>query len=90
MADGLHRIGRHRAHHATQAIVFVDGRYVTQLADQVDGSVFTGGDLVNEPPHLSIPRNGKPGMRLGSIRGCIPAPRSAAWKKRLRRSVARW
>jgi len=24
----------------TQAIVFVDGRYVTQLAEQVDGSVF--------------------------------------------------
>ncbi|MGO8470080.1 aminopeptidase P family N-terminal domain-containing protein, partial [Rhizobium leguminosarum] len=27
----------------TQAIVFVDGRYVTQLAEQVDGSVFSGG-----------------------------------------------
>ena len=49
----------------TQAIVFVDGRYVTQLAEQVDGSVFSGGDLVSEPPHLWIPKNGKQGMRLG-------------------------
>lgn len=47
------------------ATVFVDGRYVTQLAEQVDGSVFKGGDLVGEPPHLWIPKNAPKGFRLG-------------------------
>ncbi len=49
----------------SQAVVFVDGRYVTQLAEQVDRSVFTGGDLVNEPPHIWLPRHAKKGFRLG-------------------------
>ena len=49
----------------SQAVVFVDGRYVTQLAEQVDRTVFTGGDLVNEPPHVWLPRNAKKGFRLG-------------------------
>lgn len=48
-----------------EAIVFVDGRYVTQLAEQVDGSVFTAGDLVNEPPHVWLPHHGAKGFRLG-------------------------
>ncbi|PTM92036.1 aminopeptidase P family protein [Mycoplana dimorpha] len=48
-----------------EAIVFVDGRYVTQLAEQVDGSVFKGGDLVNEPPHKWIPKHAGKGFRLG-------------------------
>lgn len=48
-----------------QAVVFVDGRYVTQLAEQVDGSVFTPGDLVNEPPHLFITLKALKGLRLG-------------------------
>jgi Xaa-Pro aminopeptidase len=48
-----------------QAIVFVDGRYVTQLKEQVDGTVFEGGDLVGEPPHLWLERHGKKGFRLG-------------------------
>lgn len=48
-----------------EAIVFVDGRYVTQLAEQVDGSVFSGGDLVGEPPHLWIPKHAAKGLRLG-------------------------
>ncbi|MBW9116722.1 aminopeptidase P family protein [Rhizobium cauense] len=47
------------------AIVFVDGRYVTQLAEQVDNSVFTGGDLVNEPPHVWLAKNGSKGLRVG-------------------------
>lgn len=47
------------------AIVFVDGRYVTQLAEQVDGSVFRGGDLVNEPPHVWIQNHVQGGFRLG-------------------------
>ncbi|MCP8893798.1 aminopeptidase P family protein [Shinella daejeonensis] len=48
-----------------QAVVFVDGRYVTQLAEQVDGSVFTGGDLVDEPPHLWLPKHAPKDFRLG-------------------------
>ena len=48
-----------------QVIVFVDGRYVTQLAEQVDATVFTGGDLVGEPPHLWLERHGAKGFRLG-------------------------
>lgn len=48
-----------------KALVFVDGRYVTQLAEQVDPAVFTGADLVGEPPHLWIERHGAKGLRLG-------------------------
>ncbi|NKN36235.1 aminopeptidase P family protein [Agrobacterium sp. a22-2] len=50
---------------ATQAVVFVDGRYVTQLAEQVDGTVFTGGDLVGEPPHKWLSAHATKGFRLG-------------------------
>lgn len=48
-----------------EAIVFVDGRYVTQVAEQVDGGVFTPGDLVNEPPHLWLRSHVEKGFRLG-------------------------
>jgi Xaa-Pro aminopeptidase len=48
-----------------EAVVFVDGRYTTQLAEQVDGAAFTGGDLVNEPPHLWLPAHAPKGFRLG-------------------------
>jgi len=48
-----------------EAVVFVDGRYVTQLAEQVDGAVFTGGDLVGEPPHLWLRNHAPKGFRLG-------------------------
>ncbi|AOF88950.1 aminopeptidase P family protein [Sinorhizobium sp. RAC02] len=48
-----------------QAVVFVDGRYVTQLVEQVDGSVFTSGDLVGEPPHLWLQNHAPKGFRLG-------------------------
>ncbi len=49
----------------TQAIVFVDGRYTTQLASQVDQSVFTGGDLVGAPPAKWLSDNAPEGFRLG-------------------------
>jgi Xaa-Pro aminopeptidase len=49
----------------TQAVVFVDGRYVTQLAQQVDPEVFTPGDLVGEPPHKWIAKHAAKGFRLG-------------------------
>ncbi len=48
-----------------EALVFVDGRYVTQLAQQVDQTVFAGGDLVHEPPHVWLGRKGPRGFRLG-------------------------
>ena len=48
-----------------EAVVFVDGRYVTQVAEQVDGKVFTPGDLVNEPPHLWLRSHVQQGFRLG-------------------------
>ncbi|MBB4185532.1 aminopeptidase P family protein [Sinorhizobium terangae] len=48
-----------------EAIVFVDGRYVTQLKEQVDGSVFTGGDLIGEPPHVWLEAHAPKGFRLG-------------------------
>jgi Xaa-Pro aminopeptidase len=50
---------------ARQAMVFVDGRYTTQLRDQVDGNVFIGGDLVGEPPHKWLANHAPDGFRLG-------------------------
>jgi len=50
---------------AEQAVVFVDGRYTTQLKEQVDGNVFIGGDLVGEPPHKWLAAHAGPRFRLG-------------------------
>ncbi|MDQ1198890.1 aminopeptidase P family protein [Agrobacterium sp. SORGH_AS 787] len=49
----------------SQAIVFVDGRYTTQLASQVDPAVFTGGDLVGTPPAKWLGEHAPTGFRLG-------------------------
>jgi len=49
---------------AEKAIVFVDGRYTTQLKEQVDGNVFIGGDLVGEPPHKWLAAHVGPRFRL--------------------------
>ncbi|MDR6102662.1 Xaa-Pro aminopeptidase [Agrobacterium larrymoorei] len=49
----------------SQAIVFVDGRYTTQLASQVDPAVFTGGDLVGAPPAKWLGEHAPTGFRLG-------------------------
>lgn len=49
----------------SEAIVFVDGRYTTQLVAQVDPSVFTGGDLVGAPPARWLADNTSAGFRLG-------------------------
>ncbi|MFN7026564.1 MAG: aminopeptidase P family protein [Pseudorhizobium sp.] len=65
------------------AIVFVDGRYTTQLKEQVDGSVITGGDLVNEPPHLWLSRQGPKGFRLG----IDPWLHAAAEVRRLKKAL---
>jgi Xaa-Pro aminopeptidase len=50
---------------AEEAVVFVDGRYTTQLKEQVDGNVFIGGDLVGEPPHKWLASHAGPRFRLG-------------------------
>ncbi|MBL0374459.1 aminopeptidase P family protein [Rhizobium sp. KVB221] len=50
---------------ADKAVVFVDGRYTTQLKEQVDGNVFTGGDLVGEPPAKWLAAHTPAGFRLG-------------------------
>jgi len=68
----------------SHAIVFVDGRYVTQLAEQVDGAVFTGGDLVNEPPYAWLAKNGSKGLRLG----IDPWLHSGAEVRRLEKALA--
>lgn len=47
------------------AVVFVDGRYVTQLAQQTDPDVFTPGDLIKEPPAEWIANHAGQGFRLG-------------------------
>lgn len=49
----------------SQAVVFVDGRYTTQLASQVDPAVFTGGDLVGAPPAKWLGEHAPSGFRLG-------------------------
>jgi len=50
---------------AEQAVVFVDGRYTTQLKEQVDGNVFLGGDLVGKPPHAWLKEHADLGFKLG-------------------------
>ncbi|PST22118.1 aminopeptidase P family protein [Mesorhizobium plurifarium] len=67
-----------------EAIVFVDGRYVTQLKEQVDGSVFTLGDLIGEPPHVWLERHGPKGFRLG----IDPWLHTAAEVRRLEKALA--
>lgn len=67
-----------------EAIVFVDGRYTTQLAHQVDGSVFTGGDLVGAPPAVWIEKNAPKGFRLG----IDPWLHTAAEVRRLERALS--
>lgn len=48
-----------------EAVVFVDGRYTTQVVQQVDTATFTAGDLVGKPPHVWISENAPRGFRLG-------------------------
>lgn len=50
---------------ADQAVIFVDGRYTTQLAEQVDGDVFTPGDLVGAPPHVYLESYKHRALKLG-------------------------
>ncbi|PZU20404.1 MAG: X-Pro aminopeptidase [Shinella sp.] len=67
-----------------QAVVFVDGRYTTQLAQQVDPEVFTGGDLVGAPPPVWIEEHAGKGFRLG----IDPWLHTGAEVKRLEKALA--
>ncbi|WP_319519433.1 aminopeptidase P family protein [uncultured Martelella sp.] len=50
---------------AQAAIVFVDGRYTSQLKMQTDPALISGGDLVGCPPTAWLTENRPEGMRLG-------------------------
>jgi Xaa-Pro aminopeptidase len=65
-------------------VVFVDGRYVTQVRQQVDLEVFTPGDLIGEPPANWIPAHMPKGFRLG----IDPWMHTVAQVARLEKAVA--
>lgn len=69
---------------AQQAVVFVDGRYVTQVRQQVDLQVFTPGDLIDEPPAKWISAHAPKGFRLG----IDPWMHTVAQVTRLEKAVA--
>jgi Xaa-Pro aminopeptidase len=48
-----------------RAAIFVDGRYVIQVRQQVDEKIFQPFHLIDEPPAAWIARNLKKGDRLG-------------------------
>src|SRR6187431_3351330 len=50
---------------ADRAVVFVDGRYTLQAADQIDPALFTIAHLVETPPDQWIGKNLSAGMTLG-------------------------
>src|SRR6266851_657272 len=50
---------------ADRAVIFVDGRYLLQVRDQVDTSLFTVEHLVETPPDKWIEANLTKGARLG-------------------------
>lgn len=49
----------------TDVIVFVDGRYTTQLASQTDSDLITAGDLVSCPPSAWLSEHRPAGLKLG-------------------------
>ena len=50
---------------AERALIFVDGRYTLQVADEVDGDLFTVESLVTNPPSKWIEANLGKGARIG-------------------------
>jgi Xaa-Pro aminopeptidase len=48
-----------------KAVIFVDGRYTLQLAEQVDPTLFTPRHLIEEPPHEWVTSNLAKGQVLG-------------------------
>jgi Xaa-Pro aminopeptidase len=50
---------------ADRAVIFVDGRYLVQVREEVDAAVFTVEHLIDTPPAQWIEANLNPDMRLG-------------------------
>src|SRR5580700_7541345 len=50
---------------ADRAVIFVDGRYLVQVRDEVDASAFTVAHLVDHPPPQWIEENLPAGAKLG-------------------------
>jgi len=50
---------------ADRAAIFVDGRYLTQVREEIDAAAFTVEHLVEHPPAAWIEENLPPGARLG-------------------------
>src|ERR1043165_3783469 len=50
---------------AERAVIFVDGRYLLQVRDQVDTALFAVEHLVENPPDKWLEANLAPAMRLG-------------------------
>ena len=71
------------------AHVFVDGRYTTQVRQQVDLEVFTQQDLIKEPPSVWLRGNGVKGMRIGVDRPLAACHRRPASPERGSRTVRR-
>ncbi|MDA4846474.1 aminopeptidase P family protein [Hoeflea poritis] len=47
------------------AHVFVDGRYATQVRQEVDLDLFTPEDLIKNPPRIWLEKNAPQGLRIG-------------------------
>jgi Xaa-Pro aminopeptidase len=50
---------------ADRAVIFVDGRYLVQVGEEIDGAVFTVEHLVEHPPTQWIERNLSADAKLG-------------------------
>jgi len=50
---------------ADRAVIFVDGRYQVQVAEEVDAAIFTVAHLIEHPPAAWIEANLTAGARLG-------------------------
>ena len=61
----------------TRAAIFVDGRYVVQVRQQVDEKIFRPFHIVEEPPAAWIGKNLKKGDRLGFDPWLVTADQAA-------------
>jgi Xaa-Pro aminopeptidase len=50
---------------ADRAVIFVDGRYLVQVGEEIDSAIFSLAHLVDEPPTQWIQANLKAGTKLG-------------------------
>src|SRR6201982_3634725 len=50
---------------ADRAAIFVDGRYLVQVREEVDSAAFAVEHLVEHPPAVWIEENLRPGAKLG-------------------------